>query len=59
MKQIIKQFIPKFYIRTINLCSMLFPKSVNKCIVFDGFKKPYVCTANAIRCNMDFKQICI
>lgn len=52
-------FVPKFYIRSINLCFVLFPKTVNKCIVFDGFNRPYVCHTNDIRWNMSFKQICL
>ena len=50
---------PKFYIRSINLFFMLFPKSVNKCLVFDGWNIPYICQTNDIRCDMSFKQICI
>lgn len=57
---VIRRFVvPKFYIRSINLCFILFPKTVNKCIVFDGFNKPYVCHTNYIRWDMSFKQICV
>ena len=57
---VIRRFVvPKFYIRSINLCFILFPKTVNKCIVFDGFNKPYVCQTNDIRWDMSFKQICV
>ena len=57
---VIRRFVvPKFYIRSINLCFILFPKTVNKCIVFDGFNRPYVCQTNDIRWDMSFKQICV
>lgn len=57
---IICRFVtPKFYIRSINLCFMLFPKSVNKCLVFNGWSRPYVCQTNDIRGDISFKQICI
>lgn len=35
---------------------MLFSKTVNECIVFNGFKKLYVCQTNDIRWDMSFKQ---
>jgi len=47
----------KFYVRIIDLSFMLFPKLVNKCLVFDGFKKPYVCNATEIRGDFSFKEI--
>ncbi len=47
----------RFYIRVINLFFLLFPKSVNKCLVIDGFKKPYICNTTDIRGNLSFKEI--
>ncbi len=45
---------PKFYLRVINLTFVLFPKLVNKCLVFDGWKLTYVCDTNDIRGNLSF-----
>jgi hypothetical protein len=47
---------PKFYLRVINLTFVLFPKLVNKCLVFDGWKRPYV-TDSSIRNDSSFKEI--
>lgn len=51
--------IPRFYIRSIYLLAILFPKTVNMCIVFDGFKNPYICKTNDIRRDMTFKEFYI
>lgn len=50
---------PRFYISAIYLLAMLFPKTVNLCIVFDGFKKPYICETTDIRRDMTFKEFYI
>lgn len=49
----------KLYIRSIYILPTLLPNTINKCLVLDGFKIPYVCQTNDIRNNMLFKQICI
>ena len=48
---------PKFYLRVINFTFLLFPKWINKCLVFDGWKLPYVCNTNDIRGNLSFSEI--
>lgn len=45
----------KFYFRVINISFILFPKLVNKCLVFDGFKI-YI-TDGSIRRDLNFKEI--
>jgi hypothetical protein len=45
---------PRFYLRVIKLTFVLFPKWVNKCLVFDGWKLPYVCDTNDIRGDLSF-----
>jgi hypothetical protein len=48
---------PRFYLRVIKLTFVLFPKLVNKCLVFDGWKLPYITDANYIRNDLSFKEI--
>jgi hypothetical protein len=48
---------PRFYLRVINLTFVLFPKWVNKCLVFDGWKLPYICNATDIRGDLSFIEI--
>jgi hypothetical protein len=47
---------PRFYFRVIGLTWILFPRLVNKCLVFDGWKLPYV-TDGSIRNDLSFKEI--
>jgi hypothetical protein len=47
---------PRFYLRVINISSLLFPNWVNKCLVFDGWKLPYVCDTNEIINDLSFKE---
>jgi hypothetical protein len=47
---------PKFYLRVINLTFLLFPRWVNKCLVFDGWNKPYI-TDGSIRNDLSFREI--
>ncbi|MFY8160831.1 MAG: hypothetical protein ACOVNU_05835 [Candidatus Kapaibacteriota bacterium] len=49
----------RFYFRVIGLTFLLFPSWVNKCLVFDGWKLPYITDCNSIRNNMSFKEILI
>lgn len=42
----------KFYVRIAWPC-----RWVNMCLVFDGWKRPYVCYATSIRGNMEFAEI--
>ncbi len=44
---------PRFYLRVINLTFVLFPNLVNKCLVFDGWKLPYI-TDGSIRNDLSF-----
>lgn len=47
---------PKFYIRVINITFLLFPKWINKCLVFDGWKLPFIIDSS-IRNDLSFKEI--
>ena len=48
---------PRFYLRVLKFTSLLFPTWVNKCLVFDGWKLPYITDANYIRNDLSFKEI--
>jgi hypothetical protein len=52
----IKGLKPKFYLRVIGPAWILFPQWVNKCLVFNGFKRPYVCNATDIRGDLSFLE---
>ena len=47
---------PRFYLRVISVMFILFPNLVNKCLVFDGWKLPYI-VDSSIRSNLTFKEI--
>jgi len=47
----------KFYLRAIKLASILFPKMVNKCLVFNWKRIPYVCDTNDIRGDLSFIEL--
>lgn len=47
---------PRFYFRVSRIMFMLFPKWVNMCLVFDGWKLPYIIDS-AIRNDLSFKEI--
>jgi hypothetical protein len=47
---------PRFYLRVINMTFILFPSCVNWCLVFDGWKIPYLCHAHEIINDLSFKE---
>ena len=46
---------PRFYLRISRLMSLLFPKWINLCLVFNGWKLPYI-TDSSIRNDLTFKE---
>ncbi len=48
---------PRFYLRVRNLTFLLFPMWINKCLVFDGWKLPYITDATYIRNDLSFREV--
>lgn len=46
----------KFYIRVRYITFLLFPRLINKCLVFNGWNV-YVTSATEIRSDLSFKEI--
>jgi len=46
-----------FYIRVIGITAMFFPSLINKCLVFNGFKKPHIYNAKEIIGDLSFNEI--